>query len=131
MRVVRALHETVEGFLDEGFVLGVNAGEGLVEDQYRSVFEEGPGDGDALSLAAGEPDGALADIGIVALGKLGDELVGVGGSGGSFKLFPGGVLLAESKVVGDGAMEEVGVLGDDGDVLTDVVEGEVSQVLAT
>ena len=50
-------------------------------------------------------------VGVVALGKLGDELVGIGGPGGGFQLFLCGALLAESEVVSDGAVEEVGVPG--------------------
>ena len=45
-----ALHEAVQGFLDDGLVLGVHAGQGLVEDKDWGVLQEGPSDGDALPL---------------------------------------------------------------------------------
>ena len=56
--------------------------------------------------------------------------MGIGGSGGGFQLILGGVALAEPEVVGDGAMKQVGVLGDDRDLLPDSFEGKVFQVLS-
>ena len=47
--------------------------------------------------------------------------MGVGGSGGGFQFLLSSVLLAESEVVGDCTVEEVGVLGDDGYVIPDAV----------
>ena len=38
----------------------------LVEDQDRGILQDHPGDGDALALAAGELDAALADLGVIA-----------------------------------------------------------------
>ena len=40
---------------------------GLVEDEDARVLEQDAGDGDALALAAGERDAALADAGVVAV----------------------------------------------------------------
>ena len=58
-------------------VLGshVDAGRGVVEDEDRGVDEESPGDGESLTLAAGEADAALADMGIVSSRGLLDEVV--------------------------------------------------------
>ena len=49
--------------------------------EYPRVDQEGPRDGDALLLASGEGDSALADLGIVALVEAHDEVVGLGGLG--------------------------------------------------
>ena len=40
--------------MDLVFGLSVDLAGGFVEDEDRSVAEDGPGDGDALSLSAGE-----------------------------------------------------------------------------
>ena len=54
-----ALHEGIEGFLNLFFGLGIEAGGGLVEEEDGGVFQDGPGDGHALALSAGEFDAAL------------------------------------------------------------------------
>jgi hypothetical protein len=43
------------------FALGVESAGGFVEDQNRSVFENGAGDADALFFAAAEATAAIAD----------------------------------------------------------------------
>ena len=52
--------------LDRGLDLAVERGGGLVEHQDRRVLEDHARDRDALALAAGELDAALADLGVVA-----------------------------------------------------------------
>ena len=49
----------------------------LVQNQDRRAFEHRLGDRDPLTLAAGELQAALADDRVVAVGKLGDELMHV------------------------------------------------------
>ena len=46
--------QAIQGILDEAFALGVEVGGGLVEDEQGRVRQHGPGDGDALTLTAGE-----------------------------------------------------------------------------
>jgi hypothetical protein len=47
----------------------VEVGDGFVEDQHLRALEQRAGDGEALALAAGEADAALADLGLVACGR--------------------------------------------------------------
>lgn len=75
--------EAVEGFLNEFFGGGIDAGGGFVEDEDGRVFEEGAGDGDALFFADAEADAALTHVGIEKLGHEADEGVGIGGGKGS------------------------------------------------
>src|SRR6185295_5822706 len=56
-----AAAEGAEAVLDLGFALAVEARRRLVEDQDGRVGQDRAGDGDALALAAGELDAALAD----------------------------------------------------------------------
>ncbi len=59
-------HQPVEALLDRRLDLRIERRGRLVEDQDRRVLEQHAGDGDALALAAGELDAALADMGVEA-----------------------------------------------------------------
>lgn len=61
-----AFHELVEAGLDELFALAIEGTSGFVQHKDRRVFENCPGDGDALSLAARELDTPFADDSIEA-----------------------------------------------------------------
>ena len=78
---------------------------GFVEGEGLRLGQDGAGDGEALLLAAGGLDAALADESIVAAGGLSDELVGIGAAGGVFDFGAGGVEAAVGDVVADGAIE--------------------------
>jgi hypothetical protein len=80
--------QVVENFV---FGVGVDAGEGVVEDKDAGAAEDGAGDGGALLLAAGEGDAALAHRGVVAVGKRLDVGGDVGGLGGSDDFFVRGI----------------------------------------
>ena len=73
--VVRPLRHAVERVLD--FLLGVAVERRgrLVQHQDRRPLQNGAGDGDALLLAAGKLQPALADLGLVALRRQADEAV--------------------------------------------------------
>ena len=123
-------HQAIERRLDQGLALGVDGRERLVEDQDRGVAQERPGDGDALALAAREAHAALADDGGVALRQFQNEVLGVGGARRRAQLVHRGVRLAHSEVRFDGAMEEPGVLADDGDALAHLGQAQLAQVAA-
>ena len=76
IRVVRPSHELAQPVVDAQLDLHVDGAGGVVEDEDRRVDQQGPGDGDALALAAGQGVAPLADDRVVALGQLADELVG-------------------------------------------------------
>ena len=67
-----SVHEVAKVVEDFVFGVGVDAGEGVVEDEDAGAAEEGAGDGGALLLASGEGDAALADGGVVAVGEVFD-----------------------------------------------------------
>ncbi|TKW51306.1 hypothetical protein CTA1_2384 [Colletotrichum tanaceti] len=123
----------VEDGLDAALGLAVEGAGGLVEQQQRGPADEGAGDGDALLLAAREGDAGVADLGVVALGQGGDEVVDAGVAGGGVQglVRHGGLVLdAQQHVLADGAGEEVGLLRDEGDVLAVVHEVERLDVVA-
>ena len=71
------------------------------------------GDRDTLALAAGQPHAALTDHGVVALRKLGDEIVSVGGPRRGDDVRIRQALPAVGDVVADRHVEEHGVLRHD------------------
>jgi hypothetical protein len=75
MMVVRICTMLSQHLLDGGLGAAVERAGRLVEDQDRRVFEQRAGNGDALLLAAGELEAALAHPRLIALGQRDDEVV--------------------------------------------------------
>ena len=76
-----APHEAVQPLLDELLRPGIDRGGGLVQDQHRGLGHRRPGDGQQLPLALGEVCPVGGQHGLIALGQVGDEVVGVGDLG--------------------------------------------------
>ena len=114
--VVRSARDAVERRLDLALGVAVERRGRLVEDEDRRRLEDGAGDGDALLLAARELQPALADLGVVAVGQALDEVADLRrlaprrATSSSPALGP-----AVADVVGDGVVEEHGVLRDHAD----------------
>ena len=117
-----ALHQAVQRCLDRGLVLGVDAGERLVQDQHRRIAQQCSGNRDPLTFAARESMPALADHRGIALGQRSDELVRVGRLRGGADLVLGRVRSGESQVGQHAAVEQIGVLQHDRHLRADVVE---------
>ena len=122
-------HQPLERLLDGRLVLRVDARQRLVEQQYRRRLQQRPGYRQPLALSSREPDAALPDRGVVAVGQLGDVLVGVRGARGLLHLGRRRVRLAQAQIVGDRPLEDVGVLGHDRELPAQRVEGEVPDVV--
>ena len=123
-----ALHELVEAGLDHGLRFGVERAGGFVENEDARLGKKGAGDGEALALAAGELDAALADDGVVGFREALGELIDAGGAAGKEKLLFGGVGAGEEDVLADGAVEEERVLQDDAELRAEGVEVDVRKV---
>src|SRR5271167_4289964 len=72
-------HHFAEMVQNPVFGLGVYAGQRIVEDENARVAKDGAGDRGALFLAAGKGDAALADEGLIAIGKTLDIDRDIGG----------------------------------------------------
>ncbi len=59
--------------------LGIEAAERFFKDKNRRIPQNGPRDGDTLTLAAGKCLAALAEHRVIPLGQIADEAVGSGG----------------------------------------------------
>jgi len=113
--------EGIEGLLDGVFGYGVHAGGGFIEDHEGGGTQDDAGDGEALFFTLRQADAALTDHGIHALGQRLDEVPSRGGLQGFRQSGIRGAGFGEAKVVGDGAVEKEGFLGDESDVLAQVV----------
>src|SRR6185437_12169180 len=87
----------------------------LVEDEDRRILEDDPRDGDALALAAGQLDAALADMRVEAAPSLPvlqplDEFGGMGARGGIAHRGLARLGPAVADVVADRAVEQRSVL---------------------
>ena len=60
-----------QGLLHQALALVVQGAGGLVQNQDGRIFQEHPGDGNALLLPAGELDAPLAHEGVISLGQAG------------------------------------------------------------
>ena len=123
-------HQPLERLLDRRLVLRVDAGQRLVEQQYRRRLQQRPGDGKPLALSAGEPDAALPDPRVVPVRQLGDVLVGVRRARGLLHLGRRRVRLAEAQIVGDRPLEDVRVLGHDRELPAERVQRQVPDVVS-
>src|SRR5581483_6132652 len=88
----------------------------LVEDEDARVGEERPREGDELALAEREPEAALAELRVVAVLELLDELLGADCTRGRGNLLARCVGPAEGEIVRDGAGEEEALLRDDAEL---------------
>ena len=69
------LHQVGQRGLHQGFAFGIERRGGFVQNQDGRVLEDGARDGQALALAAGEPEALFADHRLVALRHVQDEVV--------------------------------------------------------
>ena len=94
------------------------------------AFEDGAGDRDALLLAAGELQAALADLGLVAVRRHADEAVDLREPRGLLDLGVARLPAAVADVVADGVVEQHGVLRDHADRGAQRLLRHVADVLA-
>ena len=128
--VVRFSRDALERVLDVLLGVAVERGGGLVEQQDRRRFEDGAGDRDALLLAAGELQAALAHLGFVALGREADEIVDLREPRRLLDLRVARLPAAVADVVADRVVEQDGVLRHDADRGAQRFLRDVADVLA-
>ena len=116
--------------LNQAFAFRVQVAGGFVQDQDSRIGQHGPGDGQSLSLSAAELHASFADDGVVTLGKIGDELVGVGRLRRLNDVLVGGVFAAVGDIRGDRAIKQKHVLLDDSQHAAKALDVQFPQVLA-
>ena len=122
-------HHRLQRRLDGALRLGVQRARRLVEEEDPGVLEDGPRDGHALLLPAGELDAPLAGAGVVASGQRRVELVRVRGPrGGDDLLLRGVAFLAVGDVGADRVVEQDGLLAHQPHLLPQKPDFEVLDV---
>ena len=91
-------------------VFHIQAGSGLVQQDDGGVLQKRPGDGDALSLSAGEFCAVFPDGSIISLGQAADELPAVGGLGRGPHFLVGGASLAQTDILHHRVVKEHHIL---------------------
>mgnify|MGYP000687891786 CR=1 FL=1 len=118
-----------QGLLDQVLVLRVHAGGGLVQDDDGRVLQNGPGDGDALTLSAGELLTRVPGGGVPAVLQTADKLLALGCPGGGEYLLIRGPRSAQPDVLLQGAVKEKVVLGDEADLPGELLQGQFPDCL--
>src|SRR6185437_6632504 len=124
------LRDLAQAGLDLALGLGVERRGRLVADEDARLLEDDAGDGDALLLAAGELEAALADRRLVAVRQGGDEIADAGEARRLLDLVRRGARLAVGDVVEDAVVEKHGVLRHDADRLAQAGLRHRAQILA-
>ena len=101
MIAVRSGQDRAQRALHQPLARHVEARRRLVEDQHRRVGEERAGERHQLPLTGRQPAALVGDVGVVALGQAGDELVRADRLGRGDDLVVDAFGLAEPDVVGD------------------------------
>ena len=125
-----AAHQVPHRAEDLRLGLRVNGARGLVENEHRTVLQEGAGEGDTLSLAPGELRAALPDVRVVASWQPHDELVRVGGVCRGDDLLSARAGRGIGDVFSDAGGEEYRLLQHDGELAAQVGELVVAQINA-
>ena len=125
-----ALHQTVHGGLDALLGAGIHTAGSFIQNQDAVVGQDGAGDGQQLLLALADVGSVLVQLHLVAAGQGADEVVGVGGLGGSDDFLVSGVQTAVADVLHDGALEQPGVLQHHAEAFPQGAAVKVPQVVA-
>ena len=124
-----ALAEFFQRILHQPLAFVVQRAGGFVQNQDGRIFQEHPGNGDALLLPAGQLHAPLAHIGVVPVGQLPDKAVGSRLLRGGLHLLPGGSGQAVGDIFINGAGEHVHLLLHHADVLPQAALGQLGDVL--
>ena len=121
-------HQAFECLLDEAFGFVVQCAGGFVKKQYRCVFQNGAGDGDALPLAAGKFAAVRPDVLVQSERGAVNQVLQVGGLEGGQDFGFARVGTAVADIFKKGIVKQEYVLGDEGELGAQVIEFDVGDV---
>ncbi len=110
--------------------VGVDRGGGLVEDEDARIVQDRPRDADTLAFSAAKGLAAFADLRVVAIGFLDNEIVRVGCFGRRHDVLPCRAGPRKGNVVVDRATEKKRVLEHNTDLRTKILLRDLLDVHA-
>ena len=123
-------HQPLQGVHDELSLSTSSAGRRLVEQQDWRAANHGSGDGDALPLATRKRHSARADDCSIPVLQALDELVNTGRVDGFCDFVRAGIRPPVQDVFENRGLKQHRVLQDEGGLLAERIETEVSDVFA-
>ena len=115
--------------MDPPFRFGIEGRGGLVQDQQRSILEQGPGDGQPLALSPGQSHPVLADQGVQPLGQFPDKGHGLGMFGRLDDGLPGSGGAAVGDIGLHRVVKQYDILADVGQLIAQVPQLQFTDVL--
>ena len=123
-------HHLAQGVVNGFLGGGVHRAGGVVEDQDPGVIQQRAGQGDPLTLAAGQAKSPFADHRVVAARQAHDEVVGARGARRRFDVGVAGARAPVADVVPHRLGEQEALLEGDADLAAQRVQGDVPHVMA-
>src|SRR5579872_2664094 len=114
--------------VDQRLALRIERRGRFVEDHQLGIDDEGAGDGEALTLAAGEVGRAFLDPGLVTLRQALDELLGPGKPGRAHRVLEAEAGASGEDVVLHRAVEQEVLLQHDAEALAQMAQIDLAQL---
>src|ERR1700730_1505705 len=102
--------QRLQSILDQRFALTVEARRSLVKNQDFRLGKNCASNRHALALSARQLHAALADDGVITIGKTVDKLLAMSNAAGFDDLFARGVRVSEANVLRDSAVKQEVIL---------------------
>ena len=120
--------EFFQGFLYHLFAFVVKRGGGFIKNQNRRILQEDSRNGKTLLLTAGKLDSPLSDVGIIAVRKAHDEIMGVGIPGSSDNFCFRCVRTTVADIVHHAPGKQIDILLYNSDVISKTFEREIPDI---
>ena len=120
--------QALEDLLHQALVFWVYVGRGLIKNDDRSIFEDGPGQGNTLALTPGKCCATLAHGAVIVCRQAHDEIVATGLTRRCLYLLQRSSGLAETDIVQDAVLEQVHALEHHTYVAQQAVAGVVPHI---
>ena len=123
-----ALHQSLQGLLDQLLGYRINAGGRFIQNEDRGILEKSSSNADPLLFTHTEFDPAFADMGIVSLWKSGDECMTIGCFRGLRHGIRTGIQITVLNIFQDRTVEEKRLLGNHTDLIAQRLQFDLSDI---
>ena len=115
-------HQLIQSILDGILRDGIQCGSGFIQNQNGRIFQDDPGYRNALFLTAGKLQPTVTDLSIISVRLAGNKLVNAGNPACPFNLLIGCIRFGIEQVFFDCSVKQIGFLGNNTDVVTQVFQ---------